>query len=104
MTGLQIFLFLTLASITLLAMMVIMLSRFKTRKAAVKFREALLDRGAFIGKDLAYFLDRLGIYAQGGSMDRGQEIYSWRAENIVVEAWFQDGICVSFEEKEYCAS
>jgi hypothetical protein len=101
MTGLHIFLFVAIALMVLVVINEIMSSRSRTHQTAIKLRAALIDREAFIGQDLDYCLDRLGIYTQGGSMDRGADAYNWRAENVWVEAWFQDGICVSFAEREH---
>jgi hypothetical protein len=101
MTGLHIFLFVAITLIVLVVIKEIMSSRSRTHQTAIKLRAALIDREAFIGQDLDYCLDRLGIYTQGGSMDRGADAYNWRAENVWVEAWFQDGICVSFAEREH---
>jgi hypothetical protein len=110
MTGLYIFLFLAIALIVLVVINEIMSSRSRTHQTAIKLKAALIDhpqgvrlrvREAFIGQDLDYCLDRLGIYTQGGSMDRGADAYNWRAENVWVEAWFQDGICVSFAERDH---
>jgi hypothetical protein len=98
---LNIFLSLAIASIVLVVINEIILSRSRTHQTAIKLKAALIDREAFIGKDLDYCLDRLDIYTQGGSMDRGADVYNWRAENVWVEAWFQDGICVSFAEREH---
>jgi hypothetical protein len=100
MTVMYIFLFVAIALIVFIVINEIMSSRSRTHKTAIKLRAALLDREIFIGKDLDYCLDRLGIYTQGGSGDRGADTYSWQAENVWVEAWFQDGICVSFAERE----
>jgi hypothetical protein len=101
LTGLYIFLFVPIALIVLVVINEIMSSRSRTHQTAIKLKAALIDREAFIGKDLDYCLDRLGIYTQGGSMDRGADAYNWRAENVWIEAWFQDGICVSFAEREH---
>jgi hypothetical protein len=101
LTGLYIFLFVPIALIVLVVINEIMSSRSRTHQTAIKLREALINREEFIGQDLDYCLDRLGIYTQGGSMDRGADAYNWRAENVWVEAWFQDGICVSFAEREH---
>jgi hypothetical protein len=101
MSGLSIFLFVAIALIVLVVINEIISSRSRTHQTAIKLRAALLDQEAFIGKDLDYCLDRLGISTQGGSMDRGADAYNWRAENVWVEAWFQDGICVSFAEREH---
>jgi hypothetical protein len=101
MNGLYIFLFVAIALMVLVVINEIMSSRSRTHQTAIKLRAALIDREAFIGQDLDYCLDRLGIYTQGGSMDRGADAYNWRAENVWVEAWFQDGICVSFAEREH---
>jgi hypothetical protein len=100
MTGLYICLFLAIAFIILIVINEIMSSRSRSHKTAIKLKAALIDQEAFIGQDLDYCLDRLGIYTQGGSMDRGVDAYNWRAENVWVEAWFQDGICVSFAARE----
>jgi hypothetical protein len=101
MTGLYIFLFLAIALIVIVVVNEIMSSRLRTHKTAIKLRAALTNREAFIGQDLDYCLDRLGSYTQGGSMDRGADAYNWRAENVWIEAWFQDGICISFAEREH---
>jgi hypothetical protein len=66
----------------------------------VKLTEALIEQKAFLNKDLDYCMERLGIYTQGGSMDHGVDVYSWRVGDIWVEAWFQSGVCISFESRK----
>jgi hypothetical protein len=97
---LNIFLYLVVAFIVIVIIYEIISSRSRNHKTEIKLREALLDRETFIGKDLDYCLDQLGIYTEGGSWDRGAESYSWRAKNVWAEALFQDGVCISFAERE----
>ena len=46
-----------------------------------------------VGKNIRYIIDKAGVPSHFGSMDYGTDVAQWKVGTVVVEAWFQDGVC-----------
>jgi hypothetical protein len=68
-------------------------------KSESELRKVFDGNISFVGRDLEFLLAHAGQYAFGGSMDRGQDLYQWRAGAACVEVWFQDGKCTEINAK-----
>lgn len=51
----------------------------------------------FIGKDIDYLISKAGPYTMYGSMDHGQDVAQWRVGQLLLEAWFKNGLCEGIE-------
>lgn len=70
------------------------------RESAERRRRALINKqlftpgDEFLGKDIRYVVDRVGVYTFFGSMDHGKDIAQWRESGYMAELHFQNGLCV----------
>lgn len=77
---------------------VFLISQRTRRKRAEAALRNLFEPGTqFIGKDFEYIADKAGPSDFFGSMDHGREVAQWRVGHLLVEAWFQSGVCTEVE-------
>lgn len=85
-----------MAAASVVALVAIM--QVRRRKAEAEFRELFKSGAEFIGKDIRFMASKVGYRRfEFGSMDHGQEVAQWRGGNLIAEAWFQSGVCISVE-------
>jgi hypothetical protein len=83
-----------------IALLVVFYFRYhKVRKRSQELLTAFKNDQDFLGKDIQYIVNKVGPYTAYGSMDHGDEMAQWKSGSTCIEVFFENGLCVSINDK-----